>query len=235
MKSYREIHAQITSNAAAIAAASVEIDKLSFKEEREALVKDNGRMGAYRALKEKADQNAGKIAELSENIYLLKVENLVLTDNMKAAIFAEALPVIREAFQKYEGKPYGPKTREAIREKVMQSGFVFYIDGGSRQDTLVIRVLNDKKCYDYRFPEVTVFTDYDKPFLTGNKINFAAANPTPPAYIDDTKGRAAAIIAAYNSFREAREAAEKACKELNNIMPNGRYYNSDAVLYKTMV
>lgn len=234
MKDYRSIYKEIEANKTTIAAALVEIDKLSYKEERAELVKKDGRMGDYKALRAKAEQNAGKIAELSNNIYLLKVENLILSDNMQAAIAAEALPAILAAGKKYEGKKHGPKTADAIREEVKKAGFFVYISSDGM--TAHVSVVNpENMCSDYRFPDIKIHTRYNAPFVTKeNKINFTAAETETPAYIEDTKSRAAAVIEAYNKYYAAREAADKARHELNSIMPDGRCYTGTETVYKTI-
>jgi len=234
MKGYRAIYEEMQRNTAAIEAAKTDIDKLSLKEERDAVKFCKANMETLKALRAQAEQNAGKIAELSEKIYFLQVVNLVLSDNLKAAIAAEALPIIREAFQKYNGKQYGPKTAAAIKEEVKKAGFFVYVSNGGRD--LSINVVNQENmCNDFRFETVRLYTSYEARILTpGNKISFATAEIESPAYIEDYTGRAAAIIAAYNKYYEAREAATKARDELNNIMPAGRYYNGNETLYKTI-
>lgn len=234
MKDFRSIYKEIEANKNTIAAALVEIDKLSYKEERAELVKKDGRMGDYKALRAKAEQNAGKIAELSNNIYLLKVENLILSDNMQAAIAAEALPAILAAGKKYEGKKHGPKTADAIREEVKKAGFFVYISSDGR--TAHVSVVNpENNCSDYRYNDVKIFTSYEKPFLIDNVVRFAEAEAeTNIKYVEDTKSRAAAVIEAYNKYYAAREAADKARNELNNIMPAGLYYNGNETAYKTI-
>jgi hypothetical protein len=234
MKGYRAIYEEMQRNTEFIEAAKADIDKLSLKEERAAVKFNKANMETLKALRATAEQNAGKIAELSDKIYFLQVVNLVLSDNLKAAIVAEALPVIREAFQKYEGKQYGPKTAAAIKEEIKNAGFFAHVS--SDGSDLYINVVNpENMCNDYRFPDVKLYTSYNNRILTAsNKISFATAEIVTPAYIEDYTGRAAAIIAAYNKYYEAREAATKARDELNNIMPAGRYYNGDETLYKTI-
>lgn len=234
MKGYRAIYEEMQRNTAFIEEAKADIDKLSLKEERAAVRFCKANMETLKALRAQADQNAGKIAELSDKIYFLQVVNLVLSDNLKAAIVAEALPIIREAFQKYEGKQYGPKTAAAIKEEIKNAGFFAHVS--SDGSDLYINVVNhENMCNDYRFPDVKLYTSYNNRILTANnKISFATAEIVTPAYIEDYTGRAAAIIAAYNKYYEAREAATKARDELNNIMPAGRYYRGDETLYKTI-
>lgn len=236
MKNYRLIYEEMQRNTAAIEAAKAEIDKLSLKEERAAIRASRENLEALKSLRAQADQNAGKIAELSENIYFLQVVNLVLSDNMQAAIAAEALPIIREAFKKYEGKQYGPKTAAAIKEEVKKAGFFFYVSSDGRD--LHIDVVNpENMCTDYRFPTVKLYTSYEARILTpGNRITFATAEIEAPAFIENHAGRAAEIIAAYKKFYEAAEAANKAREQLNNIMPAGRYYSSNDRIYsKTII
>lgn len=234
MKGYRTIYEEMQRNTAAIEAAKADIDKLSLKEERAAVKFCKANMETLKALRAQAEQNAGKIAELSDKIYFLQVVNLVLSDNLKAAIVAEALPIIREAFQKYTGKQYGPKTAAAIKEEIKNAGFFAHVSSDGRD--LYINVVNpENMCTDYRFDTVQLYTSYDNRILTaGNKISFATAEIESPAYIEDYTGRAAAIIAAYNKYYEAREAATKARDELNNIMPAGRYYTGTETVYKTI-
>lgn len=234
MKGYRAIYEEMQRNTAAIEAAKADIDKLSLKEERAAVRFCKANMETLKALRAQAEQNAGEIAELSDKIYFLQVVNLVLSDNLKAAIAAEALPIIREAFQKYNGKQYGPKTAAAIKEEVKKAGFFVYVSNDGRN--LSINVVNQENmCNDYRFETVMLYTSYEARILTpDNKISIATAEIETPAYIENYTGRAAAIIAAYNKFYEATEAANKARDELNNIMPAGRYYNGTETVYKTI-
>lgn len=234
MKDFRSIYKEIEANKATIAAAMLEIDKLSYKEERAAVKFNKANTETLKALRAQAEQNAGKIDELSNKIYLLKVENLILADNMKAAIAAEALPVILAAGKKYEGKKHGPKTADAIREEVKKAGFFAYISSDGR--TAYVSVVNrENMCSDYRYPDIKINTRYNAPFVTDeNKVNFTAAEAETPAYIEDTKSRAAAVIEAYNKYYEAREAADKARSELNDIMPADRYYNGNETVYKTI-
>lgn len=231
MKGYRAIYEEMQRNTKFIEAAKADIDKLSLTEERAAVRFCKANMETLKALRAQADQNAGKIAELSDKIYFLQVVNLVLSDNLKAAIAAEALPIIREAFQKYNGKQYGPKTAAAIKEEIKNAGFFAHVS--SDGSDLYINVVNPENMRnDYRFPDVKLYTSYNNRILTpGNKITFATAEIVTPAYIEDYTGRAAAIIAAYNKFYEAVEAVNKARETLNDIMPAGRFYNSNDRIY----
>lgn len=234
MKGYRAIYEEMQRNTAFIEEAKADIDKLSLKEERAAVRFCKANMETLKALRAQAEQNAGKIAELSDKIYFLQVVNLVLSNNLKAAIAAEALPIIREAFRKYEGKQYGPKTAAAIKEEIKKAGFFVYVSNDGSD--LYINVVNpENMCNDYRFPDVKLYTSYNNRILTAsNKITFTTAEIETPTYIEDYTGRAAAIIAAYNKYYAAREAADKARNELNNIMPDGRYYTGNETLYKTI-
>jgi len=235
MKNYKEILAEIEATTAAIEAAENEVVNLVCKEEKAEAIRENNIL-QYKKLVEISKRNQEQSREKCNSIYMMKIENRIRTDNMKAAIVAEVLPVIREAFKKYEGKPYGEKTRAKISEAVNKSGFSFYLDGYSTKDTLVVRVLNDKGYYDYRMPEVRIHASYTTPIVDAeNKIRFASAEITSnPRYVEDVTGRAAEIVAAYKAYKEATEAASKAESALNAMLPDGMHQNNVKSVYDTL-
>ena len=235
MKKYREILAEIEATTAAIEAAENEVVNLVCKEEKAEAIRESD-MLKYKQLVEISKRNQEKSREKCNSIYMMKIENRIRTDNMKAAIFAEVLPIIREAFQKYEGKSYGEKTRAKIAEAVNKAGFSFPVEGYSTKDTLVVRVLNDKGYYDYRMPEVRIHVSYKTPIIDAeNKIHFASAEiNSTPRYVEDVTGRAAEIAAAYKAYKEATEAASKAESALNAMLPDGMHQNNVKTVYDTL-
>lgn len=120
MKALKEIKRAIEKNAAAIEAAEKRIAELDFSTEKKAAAQSitPGRFNSseFHAICEKARANADAIAAESEKLYRLEIERRILKDNARAALVAEAWPVIREACEKYAGKPYGEKTRAAMRK-----------------------------------------------------------------------------------------------------------------------
>lgn len=235
MKKYREILAEIEATTAAIEAAENEVVNLVCKEEKAEAIRKSD-MLKYKQLVEISKRNQEKSREKCNSIYMMKIENRIRTDNMKAAIVAEVLPIIREAFQKYEGKSYGEKTRAKIAEAVKNAGFSFHVEGYNTKDTLVVRVLNDKGYYDYRMPDVRIHVSYKTPIIDAeNKIHFASAEiNSTPRYVEDVTGRAAEIAAAYKAYKEATEAASKAESALNAMLPDGMYQDNVKKVYDTL-
>lgn len=59
-----------------------------------------------------------RIIEVSEEQQLIKIENRILHDNARRALFAEVVPAALEIWNKYAGKKYGPKTEEKIENEI---------------------------------------------------------------------------------------------------------------------
>ena len=134
MKSYKSIIQEIKKNREAIEAKTAEIIKLDYKEEKKAAInaENNGGIfnnAEYKALAEKARENAGEIAKLSNDIYVMEIKQRILQSNAKVALINEAIPVILAACEKYNNKPYGDKTREKIHQEVKLKMFQLKIAG----------------------------------------------------------------------------------------------------------
>ena len=82
------------------------------------------RIERKRALEETMCQN-------SERIKNLKITRYILKNNAKIALFNEVIPIALKILKKYNGKPYGEKTRQKICDEVKEkTNCRFYI--GSR-------------------------------------------------------------------------------------------------------
>lgn len=55
-----------------------------------------------------------------ENNKLIKIKLNLLKCNLYNAIFIENMPIICEIWNKYEGKPYGQRTQEKIRDEIYE-------------------------------------------------------------------------------------------------------------------
>ena len=65
-----------------------------------------------------SERNSPAIVMAAEEEEILQVENKILHDNARRALYAEALPVILEELSKFKGKPYGEKTEKKISDAV---------------------------------------------------------------------------------------------------------------------
>lgn len=220
MKDYKTIRGMIDGNKAKIENLNNKLLGLLRTDETSAAIAAKD-LEKFRAIKADIAKTEDEQKQLSRSIYNLTLVNKVLENNLVCAIYESAMPVIMSAYAPFEGKAYGEKTREKIYNAVKAAGFSVYISGYSREDTMNIRVLGPDGYYDYRFPEVTIYTDYEKPFITpDNKINVAGADTRINAkYIEDIADYIINLDSAYVDYIAAIEKAKKAESALNNLLP----------------
>ena len=145
--------------------------------------------------------------------------------NYRIALFEEIAPAIVETLTKYNGKAYGPKTREKIRNEIsVKTGCHFYIQ--ERSYCSEIHISNDVLFYSNAL-DIETWTDDDAgnrkrwELLPGNKINAPALENLKiynSEYIDDPAGRARELKAAYENILEKKDELEKSCNAYNEII-----------------
>ena len=59
-----------------------------------------------------------KICKASEEKTLMQIENRILHDNARQALFNEVIPPALAIWNKYAGKKYGPKTEDKIKDEI---------------------------------------------------------------------------------------------------------------------
>lgn len=230
MKAYKDILKDIRKNRERIEAKTAEIMKLDFSEERRAAV-HNGGIFNNKALKEyheAAEANADAIRKLSDEIYNAEVMQRILYANARAALIVEALPVILKACEPYNGKPYGEKTKEKIREEVKKAGFGFYFSGYKYSDIEIYKLSADGYYMNRETGEGTAAA-YDEAghiasFLTNdNKLNIAnvVIKASGDKYTDNPTQAAKKTAKAIKAYREATKEIEKQRRELCAMLPRG--------------
>lgn len=228
MKTLQEIRSQLKKTRADVENMTAEVMKLDFTEERRAAARDGlFNNQAWKEYAEAAKANAGKIAELTHKIYVAEVEKRILQANARVALIEEATPVILEACKKYDGKPYGEKTAEKIRQEVRAAGYSFYF-GGYKSSDLEIFELNEKGYVTPKEMEATAAA-YDEAghiasFLTDdNKLNIANViiKPHTDKYTENPAKAAAKVAKAIKKYEEATRELEKQRRELCDILPDG--------------
>lgn len=217
MKTYKQIEKEIQKTRAEIEQLSLDLEAIERKEERRAEAKANN-IERLREISESIRENADTITAICDKIYLNKITLAVLRDCYKAAVVAQALPIIAEETAKFNGKSYGEKTRDKIREQVKQRGFWFYI-GGHNNDTLTISVINDHgySCGD----DCKAYAPYSSPFLTSdNKLSFDPSTVFHYyKYTENPKKAAREIIKAYETYKKDIARAYKAQNAFNDLLP----------------
>ena len=230
MKQYKDILNQIKATRESIEAKTAEIMRLDYTEERRAAAQNGGYFNnkGYKEIHEAAEANADAIRKLSDEIYTAEVMQRILYANARAALIAEALPVILKACEPYSGKPYGEKTKEKIREEVKKAGYGFYFDGYKTSRINIYKLSSDGYFTNRETGEGTAAA-YDDAghiaqFLTDdNKLNIA--NVVIKAYSDkytEKPAQAARKTAkAIKAYQEATKALESQRRDLCDLLPAG--------------
>lgn len=219
MKGLKQINNEIKKNAKRIEELTNEVCELSNRDE----IRTEARANNYarcKELHEEAEKNAEQIKSISEEIYILKIIGAILQENRRAAIINEALPIIAAACEPYNGKAYGEKTREKIRDQVRAAGFTFYFDGYGTRDRLEVAALNANGCC-YGSDYCTIYTNYETPFVDSfNKLQFDASTlRNRYKYAENPRKAAKAIIKAHETFRKATAKAYAAQSAINELLP----------------
>lgn len=174
-------------------------------------------------LEAKQEEQNKKDRKTCEKIEALQLENAFLRDNLEVSIIAEALPLIKKAFEPYEGKQYGEKTRDKIHEELRREGFSVWLDGFMNRDTINITPLNDQG-FTNGMMTVKLHSHYEAPYITSdNKIQLQGAefrNATP--YHENIKEAVRALKKAYKKHEEATAKALETRNALNALLPHNR-------------
>lgn len=151
----------------------------------------------------------------------LNTKNTILKNNYRIALFDETIPAVITVLKKYNGRQYGPKTREKIRDEIKTAaGIDFYINSRTWCDEIII---SDEYLRYSEQLEIDIRTDENgaRPrLLIDNKINAPDVEQLTMYYnnfVDDPAERVQELKKAYNAAREAQQALKKLCDEYNNL------------------
>lgn len=180
------------------------------------------------AERKRNDEITARIAEREQKNKRDKLRAEILRENLKAAIFETLKPIIWETLKKYNGKPYGDKTRDKIAEETKAAcGYRVYFaekygsgeikaynaDFSSRDDIAIyarnIPIFNGELKNRLREP-----SEEEKAAFS---VAYERARYTDPAEID---ARIDAILAALKAAEEAQVAYNAAADAYNEIAPN---------------
>lgn len=165
---------------------------------------------------------------LYEEQRLLTIENKILHDNARYALYELVLPVILEVLKKYNGKPYGDKTREKINAEIEpRTNCRVYFEYDQ------FTIYPDHKIFGYIFGvyDFNIYTVFDKEkrervrLLQNNKIQ--ALTPEDfylsckPEYVTNVKSRAKKILKEFIALKEKHRKFEEECSTFNKLIPSG--------------
>lgn len=233
MEKYNKILDQIAREAAQIKKKEAQIEALEYEQERKNALdqydktKDKKYLELYKDLHKGAENNAGAIAKISKSIFIQEIKIRILKENARASLFADGWKAVSEALRPYDGKQYGEKTAEKIRDQVKAAGYYFYFKGGIYSEKTRIEISPVPECpTHYRMIEASGCA-VDQ---AGHSIEFIDRCNTIHAtvdvagydhYIEDVNARAKEIYKAIHVYQEALSKAKAAGSALAAIIPDG--------------
>lgn len=155
-------------NIKALQARQKELDNIDAR--RAAL--DEKDINKYIALKEANKANENAYIETCEKEYIEKIAAAYIRDNIKIALYYEVAATVKAILNKYDGKPYGEKTKDKIRNEIKTAtGCVVWFE----KQAINIYELNKAGFTDPTCYEVRATTPYNNNIITDdNKINVGA-------------------------------------------------------------
>lgn len=223
MENYKNIIEQMKKNNAEIKEIENFFDGLRYPAE----IKITPQMvKAAKAARQAASEKRG------ERLQNLKIENAILRDNARRAYAADVLPAVLAILKKYDGKAYGEKTRDKMRDELKAAkSCAFHISREYYRDELHLVPLDEKGysltfCNYSDFEFSTSWTDGSPRLLNDNKIN---GKITPDElrlqncgeYVENVPERVKQIKSAYAAALAAESAARQAATEYNKLLPSG--------------
>lgn len=221
MKNTNEIRKESKKIWEKIKANEEKIIKLTMIEERRAAAatKDFAKVKELRA---ESESTLDEQKKLSDEIQTLQIKAAILADNLKAAFFAYAMPIVLQILAAYEGKKYGEKTKEKIREAAKAAGIGFYFERYFTECTTLVIYELSADGYQYgNSIEIRVNTSSANPFITSENV-IQAASATPyisQKYTENPGKKAREILKAFSKLEKAHAAAKAAESEYNNMIP----------------
>lgn len=175
------------------------------------------------------------ITKTNEEKQDLKITLKLLQHNAQIALFNETMPVALEVLSKYNGKPYGTKTRQKISDEVKEkTNCRFYISSRYSFDEFDIYPSEVGNEYN-----ITCGIRNQKQILIDNKIQPVTFEKVQPYYINreyvtDIPQRVEAIKAAYKDAVTKQEELQSACDRFNSLAIGINHIYYDKHLYKNM-
>lgn len=163
---------------------------------------------------------------------LLEIELKIRHDNTRRMIYDATIPAILEILQKWNGKPYGEKTKQKISDE-MKTRFncALYLSNtyGGKIDLVPLN-REGYTNYNFRYDEFDIFTRYNSDgqqihVLNDNKINGAITADdiylnNCPAIVADPAARAAEILTEFAELKHKQEQFKKDIEQFNALLPS---------------
>lgn len=219
MKKFNQVRKENEKLYDKIKATEAKIEELQLMDERRAAAA-NKDYTKHEELIKAFKENETRIKELCDGLYIDKVTRAYLKDNEKVALYNDCKEAIKEVLTKYDGKPYGEKTKEKIREELKaKTGCYIWI--AAREINITYHGENPNGYY-IKLCEVRATTNYNNPVITEeNKINVAALENIHiyEKYTENPKKAARDLIKKHNKLYEEIKRVESLINDYNHAAP----------------
>ena len=186
---------------------------------------------------EKATEN--DMIKISEKKQDLQITLKILQNNAKIALFNEVMPVALEILSKYNGKPYGTKTKQKISDEVKEkTNCRFYIS--SRYGSDSFNIYPNDVSNEYNIDCGTAYTNgSQKQILIDNKIQPVKFEEIQLYYIDreyvtDIPQRIETLKSLYKDAVAKQEELKAICDNFNKLAVGINHIYYDKHLYKNI-
>lgn len=139
--------------------------------------------------------------------------------NRDRAFFDKYAPAAAEVFNRYSGKPFGPKTSEKITAEIEEKTGIrvtFFRRAQYSSDSVTFRV-PDSVYSLHGFPRDL----FDKDGRINRFDVSAVSSELAPSYIPDVAARTAETENLYRQIDEAKSALDTLCAQYNSLLPFG--------------
>ena len=162
-----------------------------------------------------------------------EIINAIIHDNNRQDIYNRVMPHVIDILKKYNGKPYGEKTKKKISEELKaRCNCAMYLHGGYGED-LTIVPLTDKGFSDYRYSyrDFNIYVKYPNRNEKGatltkdNKINGTLEYSDfylsdCHEYIAEPEKHAEEIMLSFKALDERYEEFERCIRVYNSMLPS---------------
>ena len=168
----------------------------------------------------KATEN--DMIKISEKKQDLQITLKILQNNAKIALFNEVMPVALEVLSKYNGKPYGTKTKQKISDEVKEkTNCRFYISSRYGSDSFDIYPSDTSNKYNINCGTVYI-NGSQKQILIDNKIQPVEFEELKLYYIDseyvtDIPQRVETLKSLYKEAVAKQEELKSICDSFNKL------------------
>ena len=177
------------------------------------------------------------IEAAAAELAMLNIELKIRHDNTRRMIYDATLPAILDILKKWNGKPYGEKTKQKISDE-MKTRFncALYLSNSCGGNIEITPLNNDGyHNFNFKYDDFDIYTEYRNGqqlhVLNNNRINGELTSEdlyfsNCPAIVADPAARAAEILAEFAELKRKQDQFEKDIKQFNNLLPSSIEHRS---------